>query len=91
MELLLEMGVRRSKEFIEKRNIADSGLHGANQALDKTDIDSIQDRDFGAIWRNHFPQRKETKASKLLPPPGSSRTRAYLHRLDKNWLGPAPL
>jgi hypothetical protein len=27
------MVVRRSKEFIEKRNIADSGVHAAHQAL----------------------------------------------------------
>jgi len=34
MGYLLEMGLRRRKEFIEKRNIADSGMHAAHQALD---------------------------------------------------------
>lgn len=56
MELLLEMGVRRSKEFIEKRNIADSGLHGTHQALARlTDMDVITNRDFGAMWPEPFP------------------------------------
>jgi hypothetical protein len=33
MDILLEMGVRRSKEFIEKRNNPYSGVHAAHQAL----------------------------------------------------------
>ena len=30
---LLEMGVRRRKKFSKKRNIGDSGVHAAHQAL----------------------------------------------------------
>jgi hypothetical protein len=29
-------------------------------------VDAVRDEDFGAMWVNHFPQRRESEASRIL-------------------------
>ncbi len=58
MGYLLEMGVRRSKNFIKKRNIGDSGVYATHQALAKAGVAPWMNRgsmaSFARLLRNQF-------------------------------------